>query len=95
MSDFDRSEDYAEALKALSASERIDILSYLKEEEETTMEELSVHMEALGYENATLQLFHRDLLILQDYGVLDMGDELIEYSGDEVIEDIMETIEEM
>lgn len=59
------------------------------------MEELSGHMEALAYENATLQLFHRHLPILQDYGVLDTGDELIEYSRDEVIEDIMETIEEM
>jgi DNA-binding transcriptional ArsR family regulator len=89
----DETEDYAEALDALSQPERIDMLSYLKQEGETTLEELSDYMESIGYEDASVPLIHQHLPLLEDYGVIESRDNTIKYRGDEVIEEIIETLE--
>lgn len=95
MRDRDKSQDYAEALEALSAPERIDMLSFLKEEDLTTLEELSDYMESIGYEDASVSLIHQHLPILEDYGVIGTEDDTVTYRGDEVIEEIIETLEEV
>lgn len=51
-------------------------------------------MEAIGYEGASISLIHQHLPILEDYGVVESKEDSITYRGDEVIEEIIETLEE-
>lgn len=89
------SEDYAEALEALSDPERINMINYLKEEEgQTSLEDLSEYMKSIGYEDASATLVHQHLPLLEDYGVIELKDNTITYSGDEIIEEIIETLKE-
>jgi len=90
----DQSEDYAEALNVLSNTERLDMLRYLREEGQTTLEELSEHMESIGYEDTSISLIHTHLPLLEDYGVVETKDDSITYRRDEIIEEIIETFEE-
>ena len=91
----DRSEEHAKALKALSNPERLNVLSYLKEEGETTLEELSDYMGSKGYENTSVSLMHKHLPLLEDYGVFELEEDKVKYEGDNVIEEIIETLEEV
>lgn len=103
MQQLDRSEDYAEALRALSNPERLDMVSYLEGETQTTLGDLSEYMEAIGYENASLSLVHQHIPMLEEHGVVESEEDVfnhedevtIKYLGDEVIEEIMETLEEL
>lgn len=86
------SNNNAKALRALSAPERIDIIDYLKEENQTTLDELSDYMESIGYEDSSLSLVHQHLPLLEDYGVIETEEYLIKYCEDEFVEELIETV---
>jgi len=103
MLQLERSEDYAEAMKVLSKPERLELVSYLEEESQTTLNDLSEYMESLGHDNAYISLVHHHIPILDEHGVVESEDDLfddeeqvkIEYIGDEVIEEVIGTLEEL
>jgi DNA-binding transcriptional ArsR family regulator len=104
MQQLEQSENYAETLRLLSNPERLDMVSYLERESQTTMRDLSEYMEAIGYENASLKLVHQHLPLLEEHGVVrsdenpvnyDEEEVRIEYIGDEVLEEIIGTLEEL
>lgn len=103
MQQFDQSEDYAEALRVLSNPERLDTVSYLEGEGQTTLGDLSEYMEAIGHKNASLSLVHQHIPMLEEQGVVESKDDLfdhedevtIKYMGDEVIEEILGTLEDL
>lgn len=102
MQQLDQSKNYAKALRVLSNPERLDMVSYLEGKTQTTLGDLSEYMEAIGYENASLTLVHQHIPMLEEHGVVESDDVFnhkdevtIKYIGDEVIEEIIETLEEL
>lgn len=103
MQQLEQSEDYAEAFRVLSNPERLDMLSHLEEEIETTLEDLSEYMEAIGHENSSLTLVHQHIPLLEEYGVVESENDVVDYGeeevtvrylGDEVIEEVLGTLDE-
>lgn len=88
-------EQYAEALNALGAAERIEILDFLREEEEATVEDLSEYMEDEGYDNASISLVHNHLPLLDSYDAIDYDENEVSYNGHDVMEEVIGTLEQM
>lgn len=93
----DRSDlqEYADALHALTSAPRIEILDFLREEEEATVDDLSEYMEDEGYDNASISLVHNHLPLLDEYDVIDYEENDIIYNGHEVMEEVIGTLHQL
>lgn len=91
----DNMESYSGKLELLTSPERVNAIEYLREEDETTLEDLTDYLEGLGYENISTEIIHVHLPILKDYGVVEQQEDAISYQGDEVIEEVIKTLEEL
>jgi len=88
-------EEYSGKLKLLTSPERIDAIDYLRDEDEVTLEDLTNYLESIGYNDISSEVIHVHLPILKDYGVIEQDKNQINYQGDEVVEEVIETLEDL